>query len=261
MEMNYKLPTTETAPAIFEALLAQKHLLIAGTPGAGKSVLLNGLVYNILHRPPHDMPGGAKLILIDQKGVELIDYASAPHTICHAVEPEDVVSALEYAIKIMAYRYQVMVSDHVKLFNGADIYIIVDEWADLMVTNGKKVVPLIQRLAQMGRAAKIHVVLSTQCILAKIVPTEIKCCFDSVVALRTATRKESNYIIGIPDCVSLPMFGSCYIKAPCFKDPVLYDGIPFVSEDEIADIVSYWTRNTGSQQCFPVSGSQTVAEV
>lgn len=225
---------------LISTILEQKHVLIAGTSGAGKSVLLNSLVYQIIQRPPLNIPGGAFLVLLDQKGNELIDYADSPHTCCHAVEPGEVVSALENTVELMEARFQEMMIRREKIYRKSDIYIIIDEWADLMVSSRKQVMPLIQRIAQKGRAAKIHIVLSTQCILARIVPTEIKCCFDSVVALRTATRKDSRYIIGVEDCFNLPDCGSCYMSCKQFRKPMRYDGIPMTSEHQIADMVSYW---------------------
>lgn len=226
---------------LFGTILAQKHVLIAGTPGAGKSVLLNSLVYQIIQRPPLNIPGGAFLVLLDQKGNELIDFADAPHACCHAVEPAKVVTALKNTVELMEARFQEMMIQHQKLYPKSDIYVIIDEWADLMVSSRKQVMPLIQRLAQKGRAAKIHVILSTQCLLTRIVPTEIKCCFDSIVALRTATQKDSRYIIGINDCYNLPDYGSCFVSCPQFREPKRYDGIPFTAEADIAETIQYWT--------------------
>lgn len=225
---------------LFGTILQQKHVLIAGTPGSGKSVLLNSLVYQIIQRPPLNIPGGAFLVLLDQKGNELIDYADSPHTCCHAVEPSEVISALENVVELMEARFQEMMILREKLYRKSDIYVIIDEWADLMVSSRKRVMPLVQRIAQKGRAAKIHVVLSTQCLLSRIVPTEIKCCFDSIIALRTATRKDSKYIIGIDSCYSLPDFGSCYVSCPQFREPSRYDGIEITTEQQIENMISYW---------------------
>lgn len=227
---------------IYEFLQNQKHLLIAGTPGAGKSVLLNGLVCSILHRPPQDVPGGTILVLLDQKGNELMAYKHTPHCARHAVSPEDVVDALTRLITLMNLRFTIMAQEGMKTWNGADVYVIIDEWADLVCTSRKQVIPLIQRLCQKGRAARIHVVLSTQCILSKIVPTEIKCCFDTIVALRTASTRDSKYIIGIPDCYSLPDYGSCYVRSPQFRDPVRYDGIQLMTDEQIEEIVGFWNK-------------------
>ena len=184
--------------SLYYDMIQQPHLLIAGATGSGKSVLVNQLLHTLLS---YSMPG---LILIDCKGVELSEYRSYQNTLDYADSPAQAVKALEYAVDIMQSRYKQLQAAGLKKWNGADIYIIIDEFADLMTTSKKAVQPLIQRLAQLGRAAKIHIILCTQCPLRDIIPTAIKCNFDSRIALRTATAQDSRNILGIPGAESLP---------------------------------------------------------
>lgn len=184
--------------SLYYNMTQQPHLLIAGATGSGKSVLVNQLLHTLLS---YSTPG---LILIDCKGVELAEYRSYQNTLRYADSPAQAVKSLEYAVDIMESRYKQLQAAGLKKWMGADIYIIIDEFADLMTTSKKAVQPLIQRLAQLGRAAKIHIILCTQCPLREIIPTAIKCNFDSRIALRTATRQDSRNIIDIAGAESLP---------------------------------------------------------
>lgn len=241
MEMNYKLPERKQVTTTYDFLLAQKHVMIAGTSGAGKSVLLNGLIYSVLHRTPQDVEGGAQLVLIDQKGFELRAFADAPHTIVHATDMINAVEALHYCLEIIQKRFAEMVERRIRTYDGSDVYICIDEFADLITLNKKVIMPLVQRIAQIGRAAKVHIILCTQCPLAKIIPTEVKCNFDTVCALRTATKKESEYIIGFSGCEDFPLYGECYIKAPSFQRPIHMTGIRMIPDEEMDRIVNYWS--------------------
>lgn len=184
--------------SLYYDMIQQPHLLIAGATGSGKSVLVNQLLHTLLS---YSTPG---LILIDCKGVELSEYRGYKNTLCYADSPAQAVKSLEFAVNIMQSRYKQLQAAGIKKWTGADIYIIIDEFADLMTTSKKAVQPLIQRLAQLGRAAKVHIILCTQCPLREIIPTAIKCNFDSRIALRTATAQDSRNILGIPGAESLP---------------------------------------------------------
>ena len=184
--------------SLYYDMIQQPHLLIAGATGSGKSVLVNQLLHTLLS---YSTPG---LILIDCKGVELSEYRGYTNTLYYADSPAQAVKSLEYAVNIMESRYKQLQAAGLKKWTGADIYIIIDEFADLMTTSKKTVQPLIQRLAQLGRAAKVHIILCTQCPLRDIIPTAIKCNFDSRIALRTATAQDSRNILGIPGAETLP---------------------------------------------------------
>ena len=229
-------------------LLQQKHLLIAGAAGSGKSVLLNGIIYEALFSAPQDTPGGKQFILIDQKGHELDMYEKLPHTLRYAVEPSETIQALQYAVALMESRDQYMRQHHQRIYDGGDVYIFIDEFADLMTTSKKAVVPLIQRLAQRGRSARIHVFLCTQCPLAKIIPTEIKVNFDSIVGLHTANRQHSRNIIDVPGCEDLEI-GEALYTTP--SRPVTHvSGIPLFTDEEIAARVAWWTDQTRPSVSF-----------
>lgn len=229
--------------SLYRDILKQPHLLIAGATGSGKSVVINGLVYTALH----DSPAAVQFILIDPKRVELVDYKKLPHTVIYASEPGDMVQALEKAMEITESRYKAMQRQRVKKYAGGALYVIIDELADLMTTARRQVQPLIQRLAQVGRAANIHIIAATQCPLATIIPTPIKVNFDSRVALRTRSAQDSRNILGVKGCELLPRYGQGYYMTP---DGLTLYNIPMQTPEEIAAILRYWKRQRPRLRLF-----------
>lgn len=237
---------------LYRDMLEQPHLMIAGTTGSGKSVAVNALIYTALYRLPTDAPNGAQLILIDPKRVELAAYKHLPHTLRYASEPAGMIEALRYAMQLTEARYRAMQRKGLRDYPGGDVYIIIDEFADLMTTDRKHVQPLIQRLAQIGRAAHIHIILATQCPLAKVIPTEIKVNFDSRVGLRCRSAQDSRNILGFAGCETFPnprterkAFG--YYMTP--DETTLYS-IPMIPENELTARVQWWTSQNKILRLF-----------
>ena len=222
---------------LFADMLTQPHLLVAGATGSGKSVVINGLVYTALY----DSPAAVQFILIDPKRVELVDYKPLPHTVQYASEPGEMVQALEKAMEITESRYRAMQAQRVKKYSGAALYVIIDELADLMTTDRRHVQPLLQRLAQIGRAANVHIIAATQCPLSAVIPTPIKVNFDSRVGLRTRSKQDSRNILGLPGCETLPRYGQGYYMTPAGLQ--LYN-IPMYSPAEVQRLVDYWKHHS-----------------
>lgn len=218
---------------LFSDMLQQPHLLIAGATGSGKSVVINGILYTALY----NSPAAVELILIDPKRVELIDYAQLPHTLKYASEPGDMVQALELAMTITERRYKAMQARHIKKYDGGAVYVIIDELADLMTTNRRQVQPLLQRLAQIGRAANVHIIAATQCPLSAVIPTPIKVNFDSRVGLRTRSKQDSRNILGVGGCELLPRYGQGYYMTP--EGLTLYN-IPMQTPEDLQALLTYW---------------------
>ena len=224
---------------LFDDMAEQPHLLIAGATGSGKSVVVNGIIFNLLHRGP----ASAGLILIDPKRVELAQYKSCPHVLRYASEPDTMPDALRYALSVTESRYKEMQRKGVRKYQGGDVYVIIDELADLMTTQKKAVLPLLQRLCQIGRAARVHVIACTQCPLAKVIPTEVKVNFDSRVALRTRSAQDSRNILSRTGCELLPRYGQGYYMTP---EGLNLWNIPMYSDSDVEKLVEYWT----SEQCI-----------
>lgn len=222
--------------SLYRDMLKQPHLLIAGATGSGKSVVINDLVYTAMY----DSPAAVQFILIDPKRVELVDYKPLPHTLMYASEPGEMVEALEKAMEITESRYKAMQRQRVKKYPGGALYVIIDELADLMTTARRQVQPLIQRLAQIGRAANVHIIAATQCPLATVIPTPIKVNFDSRVALRTRSAQDSRNILGLTGCELLPRYGQGYYMTP---DGLKLYNIPMQPQEDINALVKYWQRS------------------
>lgn len=222
--------------SLYRDMLKQPHLLIAGATGSGKSIVINGLVYTAMY----DSPAAVQFILIDPKRVELVDYKPLPHTLMYASEPGEMVEALEKAMEITESRYKAMQRQRVKKYPGGALYVIIDELADLMTTARRQVQPLIQRLAQVGRAANVHIIAATQCPLATVIPTPIKVNFDSRVALRTRSAQDSRNILGLTGCELLPRYGQGYYMTP---DGLKLYNIPMQPQEDINALVKYWQRS------------------
>lgn len=220
---------------LYQDMLNQIHLLIAGATGSGKSVIINGMIITALK----DSPAKVQFILIDPKRVELADYRNLPHTIAYASEPGSMVKALQYAMQITEKRYTEMQKAGHKKYTGCAVYVFIDELADLMTTNKKAVEPLIQRLCQIGRAANIHVVAATQSPVAAVIPTPIKVNFDSRIGLRTRSAQDSRNILGVKGCETLPAYGQGYYMTA--QQIQLYH-MPMYSPETTARIINHWTQ-------------------
>lgn len=228
---------------LFDDFLSQTHLLIAGTTGSGKSVVVNGMLYNALFRPPHEN----QFILIDPKRVELIQYAALPHTIRYASEPSEMIDALQLAMNITENRYRNMQRRGLRKYDGSNVYVIIDELADLMTTNRKAVQPLLQRLCQIGRAANMHVVACTQCPLVTVIPTAIKVNFDARVGLRTRNRQDSRNILDCTGLETLPQYGECYYLKPGTFQRYR---VPMYSEAEMQAMIAVWNTRPKKKSLF-----------
>lgn len=216
----------------------QPHILIAGATGSGKSVLINAFICSLLDRSPDDV----RMFLIDPKRVELQDYNALPHCIGYASENCDIIRLLNRCILLMETRYSEMQRLHLKHFPGADVYIIIDEFADLMTTAKRETLPNLCRIAQLGRAARIHLIIATQRPTRDIVNGQIKVNIDSRIALRCPTAQDSRNIINTSGAEKLPRYGEGYYLTPEQYEPQRVK-IPSVTEDEIRNCISRYTAN------------------
>ncbi len=227
------------------------HLLIAGATGSGKSVCVNTLITSILYK---SSPEDVKLLMIDPKVVELSIYNGIPHLLIPVVtDPKKAASALNWAVQEMLDRYKLFAEANVRDIKGYNkaivgnedglkklpqIVIIVDELADLMVAAAGEVEEAICRLAQMARAAGLHLVIATQRPSVDVITGLIKANIPSRIAFNVSSGTDSRTIIDMNGAEKLLGKGDMLFYPVGLQKPVRIQGA-FVSDKEIENIVTY----------------------
>ncbi|MBI2622761.1 MAG: DNA translocase FtsK [Candidatus Levybacteria bacterium] len=222
------------------------HVLIAGTTGSGKSVLINSFISSLLFRAS---PSEIKLILIDPKRVELTGYNGIPHLLTPViVEIEKILSALKWAMGEMDRRYKIFAERGVRNIDSYNelsgfqalpyIIIFVDELADLMAFAPVEVEDAIARLAQMARATGIHLVVSTQRPSVDVITGLIKANIPCRIAFNVSSMIDSRVIIDMPGAEKLLGRGDMLYIPPDQAKPTRIQG-SFVSEKEVKRLVDY----------------------
>ena len=225
------------------------HLLIAGTTGSGKSVGINAMLLSLLYR---NDPDHLKLILIDPKMLEFSIYNDIPHLLTPVIiEPKKAISALANMVHEMERRYKVMAESRVKNIDNYNekarqegweempfIVVVIDELADLMMNGGKEVEYSIARLAQMARAAGIHLIVATQRPSVDVVTGLIKANLPSRLSYRVGQRIDSKVILDQMGAESLLGRGDALFTPPGAVGLVRLHA-PWNSEEEIEKVVEF----------------------
>ncbi|WP_181346479.1 DNA translocase FtsK [Helicobacter pylori] len=225
------------------------HLLIAGTTGSGKSVGVNAMILSLLYKNPPDQ---LKLVMIDPKMVEFSIYADIPHLLTPIItDPKKAIGALQSVAKEMERRYSLMSEYKVKTIdsyneqaenNGVEAFpyliVVIDELADLMMTGGKEAEFPIARIAQMGRASGLHLIVATQRPSVDVVTGLIKTNLPSRVSFRVGTKIDSKVILDTDGAQSLLGRGDMLFTPPGSNGLVRLHA-PFAAEDEIKKIVDF----------------------
>ncbi len=225
------------------------HLLIAGTTGSGKSVGINAMLLSLLYR---NGPDNLKLILIDPKMLEFSIYNDIPHLLTPVIiEPKKAVIALANLVKEMERRYQLMAQNKVKNIDNYNskakkeglehmpyIVVVIDELADLMMTAGKEVEYSIARLAQMARAAGIHIIVATQRPSVDVVTGLIKANLPARLSYKVGQKIDSKVILDTMGAESLLGRGDALFTPPGMTGLVRIHA-PWNSEEEIERVVEF----------------------
>lgn len=242
-------------------LARMPHLLVAGATGAGKSVCLNGILLSLLYRT---QPEEMRLLLVDPKRIEMAMYADEPHLIHPVVtEMSEAKNALDWAVHEMDQRYEAMArmgvrnvasyNQRLASYKGqlppdlADLeplpylVIVIDELADLMMTAAREVETSIVRLAQLARAAGIHMILATQRPSVDVVTGLIKANFPCRISFQVTSRHDSRTILDQAGAEHLLGRGDMLFKPSGGRLQRLHG--PFLSDEEVQNVVGYWKHH------------------
>ena len=240
------------------------HLLIAGATGSGKSVCINTLIMSILYKAD---PRDVKLIMIDPKVVELSVYNGIPHLFCPVVtDPKEAAAALNWAVREMGDRYNKFkelgvrniagYNEKIKKMEDAQaagyskmpyLVVIVDEFADLMMVASKDVEDAVCRLAQLARAAGIHLVLATQRPSVNVITGVIKANIPSRIAFSVFSAIDSRTILDRGGAEKLLGKGDMLFFPTGYSEPIRVQGA-FVSDKEVSDVVDFLRENNATPE-------------
>ncbi len=260
-------------------LAKMPHLLVAGATGSGKSVCVNALITSLLMRA---RPDEVRMILVDLKRVELAPYNGLPHLLQHViVEPGEAKAVLNWAVREMEDRYKLLAAHSVRniaAFNarpdangtGTDgagpvgaaatdadgaaermpyIVLIIDELADLIMREGRKVEDPVVKIAQKARAVGIHLVLATQRPSVNVVTGLIKANVPSRIAFAMASNVDSRTVLDSPGAEDLIGRGDMLYQPVDLPRPVRMQGV-FVSDREVSAVTKHWMDQTGGRTFY-----------
>ncbi len=228
------------------------HMLIAGATGSGKSVCINGVIVSLAYK---SSPADVRMILIDPKVVELSVFSSLPHLFCPIVtDPKKAAGALKWAVMEMEQRYAKMGrvgARDLARYNALQekdedrwprLVIIIDELADLMMVASKDVEESICRIAQLGRACGIHLIVATQRPSVDVITGLIKANIPSRVAFAVANAVDSRVILDTSGAEKLLGRGDMLFHANGAEKPIRAQGA-FVSDDEVEAVMKFFADN------------------
>ncbi len=250
--------------AIISDIAKMPHLLIAGATGSGKSVCINTIIMSILYKAA---PSEVKFIMIDPKVVELSIYRGIPHLLSDVVtDPKKAAAALNWAVAEMTKRYKQFADAAVRDMKGYNekvekgevfeegikveeklpqIVVIVDELTDLMMVAGKEVETSICRLAQLARAAGIHLIIATQRPSADVITGLIKANIPSRIAFMVSSGIDSRVILDMNGAEKLLGKGDMLYAPQGLNKPLRVQGC-FVSDDEVSNVVNFIKDNNSN---------------
>lgn len=253
-----------TGKTIVADIAKMPHMLVAGATGSGKSVCINTLIMSILYKAH---PDDVKLIMIDPKVVELSVYNGIPHLLIPVVtDPRKANAALQWAVAEMTKRYKAFADFGLRDLKGYNkkvedlqakgegdtlqkmpqIIVIVDELADLMMVASKEVEESICRLAQLARAAGIHLVIATQRPSVDVITGLIKANMPSRVAFKVTSGVDSRTILDMIGAEKLLGKGDMLFYPQGYSKPLRVQGA-FVSDQEVSEVVDFLKKNAGDQ--------------
>ena len=261
--LTFAIGQNISGDAIVGNIAKMPHLLVAATTGSGKSVCLNSLILSILYKAS---PDEVKFIMIDPKMVEFKIYNGIPHLLVPVVtEPKKAAGALQWAVVEMEKRYRYLSDENVRdlaSYNEVmktredgktlpQLVVVIDELADLMMTASKEVEESIIRIAQMGRAAGVHLVIATQSPRADIITGLMKSNIPARIALQVSSALESRIIMEATGADKLLGNGDMLFRKDSGSKPVRIQGT-WVSDEEREDVINFIKRSGDAEYAADV---------
>lgn len=253
--------------AVYADLGKMPHMLVAGQTGSGKSVCINGIILSLVYK---SSPKDVRMILIDPKVVELSIFSTLPHLFSPVVtEPKKAAGALRWAVNEMDQRYKRMAEVHARdidRYNAVQkddserwprLVIIIDELADLMIVAGKDVEESICRIAQLGRACGIHLIVATQRPSVDVITGLIKANIPSRIAFAVSNATDSRVILDSNGADKLLGRGDMLFHPNGAPKPIRAQGA-YVDDEEVESIAEFFTKTTSQQ---PVFQTDMLAEI
>jgi S-DNA-T family DNA segregation ATPase FtsK/SpoIIIE len=261
--LTFALGRDVSGKSIAVDLAKMPHLLVAGATGSGKSVCVNALITSLLMRA---RPDEVRMILVDLKRVELAPYNGLPHLLQHViVEPNEAKAVLNWAVREMEERYKLLAGHGVRniaAYNSRPavvgeeddermpyIVLIIDELADLIMREGRKVEDPIVKIAQKARAVGIHLVLATQRPSVNVVTGLIKANVPSRIAFAMASMIDSRTVLDAPGAEDLIGRGDMLYQPVDLPRPVRMQGV-FVGDREVGEVTRHWLDQTGGRTFY-----------
>jgi S-DNA-T family DNA segregation ATPase FtsK/SpoIIIE len=264
---SFSVPLGKDITGATQMMMVERapHMLVAGATGSGKSVCLNDIIISLLYQ---NGPDDLKFIMVDPKRVELSVYAGIPHLLIPPiVKADEAINALKWAVREMERRL-----DHLSKFGSKDIdsynakskermpriIIVIDELADLMSQNKRDVETVIVRIAQMARAAGIHLILATQRPSVDVITGTIKANIPTRLAFAVASQVDSKTILDVAGADKLLGRGDMLISTPELSKPKRAQGA-YVAESEIERVVAFLKEESEPDYNYQITESGTGA--
>lgn len=226
---------------LYESLAQSPHCLVAGATGSGKSTVMEGMIYTVLGT---NSPASARFILVDTKRVALSHLRNLPHVVRYADTISAAEESLTFASQIMEDRFTQMQRQGAREYNGADLYIVIDEAGDLLTSSRKKqITALIQHITMLGRAAKVHLWLGSQVVTRDVISSAVKANIDCRIALRTAAAQESRNIVGISGSENFPSPATAGKALGLIRNgaDIKTWNMPRYTDEQISFLLDWWT--------------------
>ena len=215
-------------------ILKEAHTLIAGSTGCGKSTLIHKLMYTALAYTP----AMKQFIIIDMKaGVEMMRYRNLPHVLRFAETDTQAIAALDYAMSLTQSRLNQMKQQGKTMFDGSDVYVVIDELGFLLQSCGRDALDKLTALSRIARAARIHLVMASQDPSRRGCPSAIQVNCTCLIGMKCRDAIQSRQIIGLSGCENLPRHGEAYMVKGC--DTYLLP-ISMLPKGQLQERINYW---------------------